>query len=95
MFVVLRFVIVSQNMDSKLIIQTAIYVFFVSIQPIQTKIFVYQSALLTFEEARYYCQNEFEGGDLAIIKEKDSVDAVVKFLVENRRKFEGEGKKLY
>ena len=82
-------------MDRKKIIQAAIFVFFVSLQPIQTKIFSYQSTALTFEEALHFCQNEFPEGNLAIIKDETSKQAVLKFLKENSHAFHGKSKKLF
>ena len=82
-------------MNRKLIIQTAIYVFFVSQQPVQTKTYVYQSALFTFEEARKYCQNNFPKGDLAIIEYETSKEAVTKFLEDNLNTFRCEFQKYF
>ena len=80
-------------MPRKVIIQTAIYVFFVSfqlVQPIEraeTEYYAYYSQRLTFEKAREFCQNEFPKGDLLTIGNESQKQIMSKFFTDNVNTF--------
>ena len=79
-------------MHRKVIIQTAICVFFVGFPPALTKFYFYQEKLFTFEKARNYCKNEFQKGDLAVIENESSKLSIKQFIEDNSKEFVGERK---
>ena len=85
-------------MPRKVIIQTAIYVFFVFfqlVQPIEraeTEYYAYYSERLTFEKAREFCQNGFPKGDLLTIENESQKQIMIRFFTDNGHAFTGERK---
>ena len=79
-------------MHRKVIILSAIYVCFVGFPPAQTKYYLYQEALFTFEEGRKYCQNGFRKGELAIIEDESSKISIKQFIEDHAKEFVGKRK---